>query len=60
MVEETIQAEINKKDHVFVYHQFCKKKNQHIHRRCNNQLNIHIVNLMIPRLIDEMTYTNFM
>ncbi len=43
-----------------VYHQDYKKMNQHqhIHRRCYNQGNIHIVNLMIPWLIDEMTYTN--
>ena len=41
-----------------VYHRVYKKMNQHIHRRCYNQGNIHIVNLMIPRLIDEMTYTN--
>lgn len=32
----------------FVYHQVYKKMNQHIHRRCYNQGNIHIVNLMIP------------
>ena len=41
-----------------MYHQVYKKMNQHIHRRCYNQGNIQIVNLMIPWLIDEMTYTN--
>ena len=41
-----------------VYPQVYKKMNQHIHRRCYNQGNIHIVILMIPWLIDEMTYTN--